>query len=115
MFEGQRSRSPGTKNGPFLFGGYLGTAEWICDKFTMKTCLVPRSEEFEYQGEFQWPVCGLCLEKHLCSAVGWHFEFPVWVTERAPRFQPVKTRYSFPRASVSCDLVQLQVTAELMD
>jgi len=26
------------------------TAEWICTKFTGKTCLVPRSEEFEGQG-----------------------------------------------------------------
>ena len=28
-----------------------GTAERICTKFTGKTCLVPRSEEFEWQGQ----------------------------------------------------------------
>jgi len=28
-----------------------GTAEWICAKFTGKTCLGPRSEEFECQGQ----------------------------------------------------------------
>ena len=29
----------------------LGTAERICAKFTGKTCLVPRSNEFECQGQ----------------------------------------------------------------
>jgi len=28
-----------------------GIAEWICAKFTLKTCLVLRSDEFEYQGQ----------------------------------------------------------------
>jgi len=28
-----------------------GTAERICAKFTGKTCLVPRSDEFEGQGQ----------------------------------------------------------------
>jgi len=28
-----------------------GTGELICDKFTWKTCLVPRSDEFEGQGQ----------------------------------------------------------------
>jgi len=28
-----------------------GTAERICDKFTWKTCLVPRSNEFEGHGQ----------------------------------------------------------------
>ena len=28
-----------------------GTAEWICAKFTRKMCLVPRSDEFEGQGQ----------------------------------------------------------------
>ena len=28
-----------------------GTAEQICAKFTQKTCLVLRSDEFEYQGQ----------------------------------------------------------------
>jgi len=28
----------------------LGTAERICAKFTQKTCLVPRSDEFEGRG-----------------------------------------------------------------
>jgi len=28
-----------------------GTNEWICDKFTRKTCLVPCSDEFECQGQ----------------------------------------------------------------
>jgi len=28
-----------------------GTAEWMCAKFTRKTCLVPRSDEFEGQGQ----------------------------------------------------------------
>jgi len=54
----------------------LGTAEWICAKFTQKTCLVPRSDEFNSQRSrsqgtktaflaFQQPVCGLYLVKHL--------------------------------------------------
>jgi len=30
---------------------YLGTTEWICTKFTVKTCLVPCSDEFEGQGQ----------------------------------------------------------------
>jgi len=31
---------------------YLGgTAEWICTKFTRKTCFVPRSDEFEGQSQ----------------------------------------------------------------
>jgi len=51
-----------------------GTAEPICAKFTGKTCLVPRSDEFEGQGQrsrspgtktffrpFRRPACGLCL------------------------------------------------------
>jgi len=42
-----------------------GTAERICAKFTGKTCLVPRSDEFEGQGQFRRPACGLCAEKHL--------------------------------------------------
>ena len=28
-----------------------GTAEWICAKFTRKTCLAPCSDEFECQGQ----------------------------------------------------------------
>jgi len=28
-----------------------GTAEWICAEFAQKTCLVPRSDEFECQGQ----------------------------------------------------------------
>jgi len=28
-----------------------GTAERICTKFTLKTCLILRSDEFEYQGQ----------------------------------------------------------------
>ena len=39
-----------------------GIAELICYKFTRKTCLVPRSEELEGQGQFRRPVCGSCLE-----------------------------------------------------
>jgi len=58
-----------------------GTAERICAKFTRKTCLIPRSDEFEGQGKrskvnvtrdkngtfrpFRRPACGLCLVKHL--------------------------------------------------
>jgi len=37
-------------------------AELICDKFTWKTCLVRRSDEFKGQGQFRRPACGLCLE-----------------------------------------------------
>jgi len=47
-----------------------GTAEQICTKFTRKTCLVPRSDEFEGQGQrsrfqglktvFFVPFSGLC-------------------------------------------------------
>ena len=55
-----------------------GTVEQICTKFTWKTCLVPGLDKFEGQGQssrsatkygifppFRWPVCGLCLVKHL--------------------------------------------------
>jgi len=31
-------------------------AELICAKFTRKTCLVPRSDEFKGQGQFQQPT-----------------------------------------------------------
>ena len=48
--KGQRSRSPGTKTG--FSADTCGTAELICAKFTRKTCLVPRSDEFEGQGQF---------------------------------------------------------------
>jgi len=42
------------------------TAERICAKFTRKTCLVPRLDEFEGQGQrFRQPACDLCLVKHL--------------------------------------------------
>ena len=39
-----------------------GTGERIGDKFTRKTCLVPRSDEFEDQSQVRRPACGLCLE-----------------------------------------------------
>jgi len=39
-----------------------GSAKRICDEFTWKTCLVPRWDEFEGQGQFRQPACGLCLE-----------------------------------------------------
>ena len=42
-----------------------GTAEQICAKFTGKTCLVPHLDEFEGQGQFRRPACGLCLEKNI--------------------------------------------------
>jgi len=53
-----------------------GTAERICAKFTRKTCLVPRLDELEGQGQgrqgqkgifqpFQSPVCGFCFVEHL--------------------------------------------------
>ena len=52
-----------------------GTAERICAKFTRKTCLIPRSDEFEGQRQrskvtrdrngifrpFRRPACGLCF------------------------------------------------------
>jgi len=44
-----------------------GTAERNSAKFTRKTCLVPRWDELEGQGQFRRPACGLCLVKHLCS------------------------------------------------
>jgi len=47
--QGQRSRSPCTKNG--FLADILGIAELICDKFTQKTCLVHHSDEFEGQGQ----------------------------------------------------------------
>ena len=56
----------GQKTG--LLEDISGMTEWICTKFTRKTCFVPHSDEFEGQGEFQWPACDLCLEKHLCSS-----------------------------------------------
>jgi len=46
-----------------------GTAERICVKFTRKTCLVPRSDEFEGQGQFRRPARGLCLENIFASIV----------------------------------------------
>ena len=60
-----------------------GTAQRICDKFTGKTCLVPRSDEFECQGQrsrlsgpkngifrpFQQPMCSLFGKTSLaCSS-----------------------------------------------
>jgi len=30
---------------------YEGTTQWICAKFTGRTCLVPYSDEFECQGQ----------------------------------------------------------------
>jgi len=60
-----------------------GTTEQICAKFTWKKCLVPRSDEFEDQGErskvkitrdknsifrlFRWPACGLLYCKKIFS------------------------------------------------
>ena len=35
----------------FVYEISRGTAERICAKFTGKTCFVPRSEEFERQGQ----------------------------------------------------------------
>ena len=62
----------------FCVRNNLGTAEWICAKFTGKTCFVPRLDEFECQGQrsrspgqlrhfwpFWQPACSLCLVKHL--------------------------------------------------
>ena len=64
-----------------------GTAERICAKFTRKTCLVPRSDELEGQGQrskvkvtrdrngifrhFRRPACGLCLFWLLASLLRW--------------------------------------------
>ena len=58
-----------------------GTAEQICDKFTRKTCLVSRSDEFEGYVQFQRPAYGLCMEKHLCSI---KFFFAHCVLARGP-------------------------------
>jgi len=45
------------------------TSDRICAKFTRKTCLVPRWDEFEGQGQFRRPAaCGLYFENHLCSS-----------------------------------------------
>jgi len=49
------------KNWVGLLADISGIAELICDKFTRKTCLVPRSDEFEGQGQFRRPACGLCF------------------------------------------------------
>jgi len=47
--KGQRSWLPKTKT---WFSGYIsGTAEPICAKFTWKTCLVTRSDEFKGHGQ----------------------------------------------------------------
>ena len=40
----------------------LGIAELISDILTQKTCLVPRLDEFEGQGQFWQHARGLCLE-----------------------------------------------------
>jgi len=42
---------------------YLETAQRICTKFTRKMCLVAHSDDFQGQGQFWRPECGLCLEK----------------------------------------------------
>jgi len=60
---------------------FVGTDEWICSKFTRKTCLVPRSDEFEGQCQrssspgttngifgFRRPPCGLSLVKTSLSS-----------------------------------------------
>ena len=39
-----------------------------------KTCLVPRSDEFEGQGPFRRPARGLCLEKNIFDLVIFVFE-----------------------------------------
>ena len=57
----------------YLVGEAGGTAEWICAKFTWKTCLVPHLNEFEghgHQGQkgLFGPFSGLrvvSLVKHL--------------------------------------------------
>ena len=55
--QGQRSRSPGTKNEKQLSHtatddtNISGTSEQICAKYTGKTCLVPRSDKFEGQAQ----------------------------------------------------------------
>ena len=66
----QRSKVKVTRDKKIGFSADISrTAERICDKFTRKKCLIPRSDEFEGQGQFRRPACGLCLEKHLCSSV----------------------------------------------
>jgi len=35
----------------FVWLLYLGTAKRICAKFTVQTCLIRRSDVFEYQGQ----------------------------------------------------------------
>ena len=67
----RRSRSPGTKTG--FLADISGTAERFCAKFTRKTCLVPRSDDFEGQGQFRRPACGLCFERHVCYSL--HLRF----------------------------------------
>jgi len=54
--KGQRSRSSGPKTG--FSADISRIAELICDKFTRKTSLVPRSDVFEGQGQFRQPACG---------------------------------------------------------
>jgi len=63
-----------------------GTAEWISVTFTVKTCLVPRSYEFECQGQGhqgQKTLCTLTIlwqqrngmrlvQITLCSSSRWH-------------------------------------------
>jgi len=45
-----------------------GTAKLICDKFTRKMCLIPRSDEFEGQDQFRKPACDL-EKKHFALVI----------------------------------------------
>jgi len=59
------------KNG--VFADISGITELICAKFTHKTCLVPRSDEFEGQGQFRRPACCVCLEKNIFALIKGNF------------------------------------------
>jgi len=50
---------PGQKT---TFSDIFRNAERICDKFTLKTCLIPHLDELEGRGQLRRPACGLCLE-----------------------------------------------------
>jgi len=63
-----------------------GIAEVICTKFTWKTCLVLRSDEFEGHGQFRQLAYGLFGKKHntialvmaaLCNSAV-HYIFALW-------------------------------------
>ena len=51
-----------------MYGIPLGTAEWICARFTWTMCLIPRSDEFECQGHQEQISSPMKMHCHIFAA-----------------------------------------------